>query len=165
MRALDLDAEILRGDSAAGFELGMHVSEVDDIVNSAASLHRRPSVAELQANSGVLVVRNSFNAVTTVFFGDDQVRLAFNAEGRLFCIFLFKGYRGAYRQSIRIGTPLRLANAEHLLLFDEGDEMSYIDDGSGEILPGIAFIGRCSPLEADPDQPIFGFCVHDWSKQ
>jgi len=165
MRALDLDAEILSGDSAAGFQLGMHVSEIDHIVNNAAVLYRSPNVAELHANSGVLVVRDPSNAVTTVFFGDDEVRLCFNAKGRLYCIFLFTGYRGAYRHCIHIGTPLKQANAQHRLLFDDGDEMSYIDNGSGEIMPGIAFVGTSCALEADPEQPISGFCVHDWSQQ
>lgn len=165
MRSLDLDAEILSGDSAAGFKLGMHVSEIDAIINSAAVLHRSPSVAELHANSGVLVVIAPSNAAKAVFFGDDKVRLVFNAEGRLYCIFLFNGYRGAYRQSIRIGTPLKQANALHQLLFDDGDEMSYVDNGDGEILPGIAFGGSSVALEADSEQTISCFCVHDWSQQ
>jgi hypothetical protein len=134
-------------------------------LSSATVLHRSPNVAELHANSGVLVVRGPSNAVTAVFFGEDVVRLGFNAQGRLYFIFLFNGYRGAYRQSIRIGTPLKHADAQHRLLFDDGDEMSYIDNGNGEILPGIAFVGSSSALEADPEQPISGFCVHDWSQQ
>lgn len=165
MRSLDLDAEIISGDSAAGFELGMQVSEIENLVRNATAFHRLPNVAELRANSGVIVVRGPSNEITAVFFGDDEVRLAFNAEGRLYCIFLFTGYRGAYLQNIRIGTSLKQANLQHPLLFDEGDEMSYIDNGSGEILPGIAFIGRSCALEADPEQPISGFCVHDWSNQ
>lgn len=165
MRALDLDAEILSGTSAAGFELGMDVAEIDEIVGKGTVLHRSPNVAELHANSGVLFVRGSLNEIRSVFFGDDKVRLCFNAQGRLFCIFMFEGYRGAYRQKLCIGSPLAEANAEHQLLFDDGDEMSYIDDGKGEIVPGIAFSGTSCALEADPEQLISGFCVHDWSQQ
>jgi hypothetical protein len=165
MRALDLHAEILPGHSAAGFELGMHVNEIDAIVGAASVLHRSPTSKELRANSGALVVRSTSGAVSEVFFGDDQVRLAFNREGRLFCIFLFEGYCGFYRKDIQIGTPLMRANEEHSLLFDDGDEMSYIEDDNGDIVPGIAFCGRSCSLEDDPEQPISGFCVHDWSKK
>ncbi|RYG56573.1 MAG: hypothetical protein EON56_03880, partial [Alphaproteobacteria bacterium] len=154
MRFLDLNAEILPGHSAAGFELGMHVAEIDAIVSNASVLHRLPTNQELRENAGVLVVRSPPDVVEAVFFGDDQVRLAFNARGRLYCIFLFEGYRGFYRQTIQIGTLLRHANEEHALLFDDGDEMSYIANESGDIVPGIAFCGRSCALEVDPEQPI-----------
>lgn len=165
MRALNLHADILPGESAAGFELGMHISEIETIVRNASVLNRLPTNDELHVNVGALVVRSLSGLVEAVFFGDDQVRLAFNAKGRLCCIFLFNGYRGFYRQTIQIGTLLQRANEEHSLLFDDGDEMSYIESEGGDIVPGIAFCGRSCALEVDPDQPITGFCVHDWSQK
>ncbi len=124
-----------------------------------------PTNDELRANAGALVVRSPSGVVEAVYFGADQVRLVFNARGCLFCIFLFEGYRGFYRQKIQIGSPLRQAHEEHALLFDDGDEMSYVDNGDGDIVPGIAFCGSSCSLGVDPEQPISGFCVHDWSRR
>lgn len=165
MRALDIDAEILPGHSAGGFELGMNVAELREIVSDATVHTSFPANDELRTNFGAIVVRDSGGKVEAIVFGEDQVRLVFNAKGNLFCIFVFEGYRGTYQKTIRVGSPLKHANELHRLLFDDGDEMNYVEDESGDIVPGIAFCGTSCSLERDPEQPISGFCVHDWSQK
>ena len=165
MRTLDLQAEVIPKHSAAGFEIGMDVSEIGEIINGATILDQEVTVAALRQNQGVIAKRDSNGYIRTVFFGDDQVRLCFNAAGKLFCIFLFEGYRGTYLEAISVGSPMSSVQRLHSLLYDDGDEMCYIADEEENIVPGIAFAGSSCSLEDDPEQLVCGFCVHDWSIQ
>jgi hypothetical protein len=160
MRHLDLRASILPGLSAAGFAIGMDIDEIKEIVNEANIVDAPPKNSELQSNKSVIVVRKAGCKVSAVFFGNDQVRLCFNTQGKLFCIFLFEGYEGKYRDSITIGTQLQKVSELYPIEYDDGDEMCYVEN-----VPGIAFCGTCCALEVDPVQPVSGFCVHDWKLQ
>jgi hypothetical protein len=165
MRSLNLQAAIIPKLSAAGFDIGMDVSEIAEIINSATVIEQ-VTVAALRQNHGAIAVRGQDGRIRSVFFGDDQVRLSFNAAGKLFCIFLFEGYGGTYLETISVGSPMSSVQRLHPLLYDDGDEMCYIADADGNFVPGIAFAGSsCSSLEDDPEQLVYGFCVHDWSIQ
>ncbi|MYM30411.1 hypothetical protein GTP58_18935 [Duganella sp. CY15W] len=165
MRTLDLRAPIIPRLSAAGFEIGMDISEIAEIIKSATVLDHEVTVAALRQNQGVIARRNQVGRIQSVFFRDDQVRLSFNAAGKLFCIFLFEGYSGTYLESISVGSPMSSVQRLHPLLYDDGDEMCYIADVEGNIVPGIAFAGSSCSLVDDPEQLVWGFCVHDWSIQ
>lgn len=165
MRTLDLQAAIVPGLSAAGFEIGMDISEIAEILDGAIISDQEVTIAALRQNYGVVAKRDQDKRISSLIFGDDQVRLSFNASGKLFCIFLFEGYKGKYLEEISIGVPMSSVQRLHPLLYDGGDEMCYIADAEENIVPGIAFAGsRCS-LEVDPGQLVCGLCVHDWSIQ
>ncbi|WP_394513102.1 hypothetical protein [Roseateles sp. DXS20W] len=166
MRTLDLQAEIIPRHSAAGFEIGMDISEIAEIIRGATVLDQQVPVAALRQNRGVIAKRDLDGHIRAVFFGDDQVRLSFNAAGKLFCIFLFEGYSGSYMEAVSIGSPMSSVQRLHPLLYDDGDEMCYIADDEENSVPGIAFAGSSScSLEDDPEQFVCGFCVHDWTIQ
>lgn len=165
MRTLDLKAPIIPGHSAAGFEIGMDISEIAEIIKGATILEQEVTIAALRQNQGVIAKRSMDGSIRSVFFGNDQVRLSFNAAGKLFCIFLFEGYTGAYLEEISVGSAMSSVQRLHPLLYDDGDEMCYIADADGNYVPGIALAGASCSLEEDPGQLVCGFCVHDWSIQ
>jgi hypothetical protein len=164
MRTLDLRAAIIPRLSAAGFEIGMDISEIAEIIKSATIIQEVTNAA-LRQNQGVIAKQGQDGRIRSVFFGDDQVRLSFNASGKLFCIFLFEGYDGTYLEEISVGSHMSSVQRLHPLLYDDGDEMCYIADAEENIVPGIAFAGSSCSLEDDPGQLVWGFCVHDWSIQ
>src|SRR4051794_22335390 len=100
MSAVDLDAELIPGTSAAGWRIGVRLPECHELVWGATEVEYRPGVNLVDAvnrNAGVLVVRNTFplgSGNTAVVVGINVVRFSFNARGELFEVSVGEGYRG-----------------------------------------------------------------------
>jgi hypothetical protein len=167
MSAVDLDAELIPGEAAAGWRIGDCLADHGDRLRGAAVVEYRPGFHlndAISRNTGVLVVRNGFplgSGNTTVFFGTDIVRLDFNAAGELFCAWAFEGYRGRAFGRIRIGSSLEDVRALFPLFWDNGDEMYYPDrESSPEAPAGVAFCA--SSAAQSGSTPIYGISIHDW---
>lgn len=162
MTYLDMDAPIISGRSAAGFQLGMNAREIEPLLLIASISNSLPTPINAQLATGkTFVVTDPAGKIQTVFFGDN-VRLGFNEQGELYYIMLSGEYRGLYLQKFGMGTPLKDLHALHPLEFDDGDEVNYPE---GQLACGVSFGGNCSSLETDPEQVISCMTVHDWSRQ
>lgn len=167
MPAVDLDADLIPGTSAAGWRIGVRLTECGELLRGATDVEYRPGfnlVEAIDRNIGVLVVRNTFplrSGNTSVFYGPDVVRFNFNAAGTLFCIWAFEGYRGRAFGRIGIGSPIQEVQSMFPVFYDDGDEMYYPDQEKSPGVPsGIAFIA--GQEDAVKETPIIGVCVHDW---
>jgi len=162
MTHLDLDAPIISGQSAAGFQLGMNVRDIAALLSTAERSERLPTPINAHLSTGrTFVVTNAADEIRTVFFGE-HVRLGFNERDELYYILLSGEYRGLYLAKFGIGSPMKDLNELHPLEFDDGDEMNYPE---GQQACGVSFGGSCAPLETDPAQIIACITVHDWSRK
>ena len=161
---LDIDAAILPGKAAAGFEIGLSIDKVKADISSLIQWH--PSCGAslgqfIDATSGWLSsVWESGREV--LYFGKGQVELHFSAKGELYNIFVFDGYAGAVFGEIRVGDPLSLMLKHCPLEYDEADEMHYPAEDS--LIKGIAFYAEELPLAEAPNQVISIISVHNWAK-
>lgn len=167
MPAVDLDADLIPGTSAAGWQIGSRLSESAELLPAATEIEYRPDFdlnGAVNRNAGVLVVRNYFprgSEHTAVYFGADVVRLQFNAAGELFCVWVFEGYRGRAFGRIGIGSSLQEVRSLFALFYDSGDEVYYPDHESSPDAPtGIAFYA--SEQEHPGRTSIHGISIHDW---
>jgi hypothetical protein len=167
MPAVDLDADLIPGTSAAGWRLGVRLTECGELLRGATEVEYQPGfnlVEAIHRNIGVLVVRNYFpigSGNTAIFFGADIVRFDFNAVGALFCVWTFEGYRGRAFGRIGIGSTIQEVQSSFPVFYDDGDEMYYPDQEKSPGVPsGIAFVAY--PDDAVKETPVVGICVHDW---
>ena len=81
MPAVDLDADLIPGTSAAGWRIGVRLAECHELVRGATEVEYRPGlnlVDAIDRNAGVLVVRNTFplgSGNTAVVVGAEVVVL------------------------------------------------------------------------------------------
>lgn len=165
MPAVDLDADLIPGTSAAGWRIGIKLPECVELLRGATEVEYRLGFnlnEAIDRNVGVLVVRNCVNSGrTSVFFGADVVRFDFNAAGTLYCIWTFEGYRGRAFSRIGIGSPIQEVQSLFPVFYDDGDEMYYPDQEKSPGVPsGIGFVAF--PEDAVKETPVFGICIHDW---
>ncbi len=167
MPAVDLDADLIPGNSAAGWRIGIKLAECGELLRGATEVEYRPGfnlVEAIDRNVGVLVVRNDLplgSGNTGVFFGPDVVRFDFNAAGRLYCIWAFQGYRGRAFGRIGIGSLIQEVQSLFPVFYDDGDEMYYPDQEKSPGVPsGIGFVAF--PEDAVKETPVVGVCIHDW---
>lgn len=168
-----LDAELIPGKSAAGFQIGKKISDYPLLIKQAKKVELDPGVRLfdiINDSDGVLyhsVLNPEFDWETkyiSFFYKNDIVRLNFNTKEVLYAIWIFEGYQGKFNETIGIGSPLREVEKLFDLVYEEGDEMYYPDDEKNPNVPdGIAFM----TAENDDGSPgkgdITGFCVHNWN--
>ncbi|MBG6079144.1 hypothetical protein [Rubrivivax gelatinosus] len=163
---LDLHAPIEPASSAAGFRIGQRFSDLNAAFVGAHVVEYYEGFnlnRALNENTGVLVVsRFGVGAGCSVYFGPQTVRLVFSDNKVLGCIYLFDGYLGVYRGT-PIGAPLSSISAVEPISFDEGDEMYYRVDPSGEYLQGLSIVAAKANFVEHERTLIHGYCVHDWS--
>lgn len=163
---LDLRAPIIPGTSAAGFNIGMEIEALSDMLASARCIHYHPGFNLVQAirqNEEVLYVRGFvIDEGASIHFGPDTVRLTFNTHGKLSSIYLFSGYLGHYGKAA-IGSPLSLIAESVPLIYDDGDDMYYPTDELGSCIPGLAIVAAAVDPALYPITAVQGFCVHNWS--
>lgn len=166
MYALDLHAPIIPCRLAAGFDIGMEIEALSDILASARAIHYHPGFNLAQAirqNEGMFYVRGIVNNEgPSIHFGPDTVRLTFNTHGKLSSIYLFSGYLGRYGNAA-IGSPLSLIAESAPLTYDDGDDMYYPTDELGSCMPGLAIVAAAANPALYSHTAVQGFCVHDWS--
>jgi hypothetical protein len=167
MPAVDLDADLIPGTSAAGWQIGARLAECGALLHDATEVEYLPGfhlVDAINANVGVLLVRNYFplgSGHAAVFFGASVVEFGFNAAGELFSISVSKGYRGRAFSRIGIGSSVEEVRSLFPVFYDAGDEMYYPDQ---ELSPGApSGISFCAgEVEQSGGTPILAICVHDW---
>jgi len=165
MSAVDLAARIIPGESAAGFQLGLRLADMDAEVTSARKWGAGDGSlsAAIFSSSDWLVVDAADlgqRGEIRIYYGNGAVELHFSAAGVLYEVSVFSGYEGRFLDEIAIGGDAAKVREVAELFFDEGDEMYYPEDGSG--FNGIAFL-----IEEDDGgagvESIAGISVHDWS--
>ena len=165
---LDLNAEILPGKSAAGFYIGMSINEIGHIIKEAEIIEyfQGFNLVEKIFNTNRYFLLKHFtnDKGGSLYFGNGMLRLEFNNSSRLYCIYVYKGYQGNYK-SIKIGSSLNDLRKKDALQYDEGDEMHYRIDSEQEYIPGLAIIALGDEDDNSNDDPIEGFCIHDWDIQ
>lgn len=164
MHLINFYAPVLSGKSAAGFEIGMDIVDLSQILGSGRSVTYQPGfnlVHAIRGNRGVLCVRGLGDG-TVIYFGPSTVRLSFSNAGILGCIYVNNGYIGGYN-GVKIGDALSSISTREPLQFDAGDEMYYRVDEEDEYKPGLAVVAKEVPPEEFSSTGVSGFCVHDWS--
>ena len=158
MNTVDLHADIVPGEGAAGFQLGVHLTQARSIFARAvrwdsAQGALREAVAQcdgwLQAPASSYGERQG----PSFYYQRGAVELHFNGQGMLATIALFKGYAGALFGKVRIGDELAAVTGFCDVIFDEDEDMHYPKDSA---ITGLAFGAEFEPLERAPSQRIFG---------
>lgn len=162
----DLNAPIIAGQAAAGFNIGGHIQDYETAFAGSRVLQYKNGfnfVQEIEQNSGVLRIEGFENTEgPSIYYGPDTIRLVFTSSGLLGCIYVFSGYMGTYGQA-RINAPLSSVSQIEPLEYDSGDEMYYRVDENGDYISGLAIVAmEVSPPE-HANTPILGFSIHDWS--
>ena len=166
MQALDLDADLIPGTSAAGWRIGLRLAECDALLQGSTEIDYQPGfhlVHAINGNAGVLVVRNypQGSGHTVVFYGANVVKFGFNAREELFEVSVWEGYRGRAFGRIGIGSSVEEVKSLFPVFFDGGDEMYYPDQQLSASVPsGIGF--HASEVEHPGGTPILAISVHDW---
>ena len=71
---------------------------------------------------------------------------------------------GSYK-NIKIGASLKSLREKEALQYDESDDMHYRVGQDGEYITGLAVIALGDEEDSTNDDPIEGYCIHNWSKQ
>ena len=160
---LNLDAPILPGISAAGFELGQHLSQVMARLGDLRQWTGTPPLMEaIQSTTGwILVPRslitNGMQLGCSLHSASGIVELQFDSLERLFDISVFPGYNGTLFGVIKVGSSLKSVQTHIKTAYDFGDELHYpVPD---EKTKGIAFYASEDALEKSPEQIITGISV------
>ncbi|HEX8916462.1 MAG TPA: hypothetical protein VF796_29190, partial [Humisphaera sp.] len=166
-QGFDPDAPLIPGISAAGWRIGTGLGECGPLLHGAIEVEYQPGfhlVNALNANDGVLVVRNYFplgSGHTAIFVGADVGEFHFNGRDELFEVAVGKGYRGRAFGRIGVGSRLEEVRSLFPVFYDSGDEMYYPDsEVAPDAPPGIAFLATET---AEPSgTPILAISIHDW---
>ena len=165
---LDLNAEIVAGESAAGFYIGMNIHEIDHLLKDAEVIEYFQGfnlVQKINETTGYFFLKH-FNddAGGSLCYGNGILRLDFNSSSELYCIYVYRGYLGSYK-NIKIGASLNSLREKEALQYDESDDMHYRVGQDGEYITGLAVIALGDEEDSANDDPIEGYCIHNWSKQ
>ncbi len=163
--SFDLDAPIIPKTSAAGFSLGQRLEEMEHLLPLSKVEKVQSGFNAVQAsqeNSGLLYLQ--FDGWSSLEYQHQTVRLSFNSNGELSCIWLFAGYRGNFLEKVGIGSSVHDLKNLMPIFYDDGDEMFYPDwEGHQDLPHGIAFVAAEHP-EKNSDWIIHGFSVHDYKR-
>ncbi|MGB3206863.1 MAG: hypothetical protein WBB28_17915 [Crinalium sp.] len=167
MCKLNLDEAIVPGISAAGFKIGDCLENMKDIVSSATTIDLQQPInfnKELADSQGWILIPGRWEENiyynTSLYYKDRWVWLVFNTKGILYAIYTFEEYQGKLFDRIKIGSMLSETSEFFSVEYDSGDEIHYPSEESG--IKGIGVIAAEMPLEEDPTQRIYGFCIHNW---
>jgi len=166
----DLDASLIPGVSAAGFELGESISTVVKKIGAVSWYESDSSVDNVLAqNSSWVGLRlkcgSAIELDETVFsyvYLNETISLYFEGGGRLYRVAVGKGYRGSFN-GIKPGDDLRPPDGGFDILFNDMDD-DFLLVKDEKILEGISFVTdyRAS-LEHAPEQAIQFISIHNWS--
>lgn len=162
MNTVDLYADIVPGERAAGFQLGAHLTHMRSIFARVLRWNGtlgplREAVARcddwLQAPA---LSGNGERSGQSFYYQRGAVELHFDGHGTLVTIAMFGGYRGTLFGKIRVGDELSNVTDFCDLFFDEDEDMHY---PTGSATTGLAFGAEFEPLEKAPSQRIFGIYI------
>ncbi len=164
MNVINLFADIIPGKSAAGFELGMHFSQIEEIFVTAKPWSKQ----ELQLGQAILnepgwlyvsasELGNENSKGGTYYYGSGAVELHFNSNKYLDWIAVSAGYGGKLMGNVGVGDKLKNVADILDLIYDDVDELHIPADESS--IKGIMFQADEAPLELSPDQNILRIIV------
>lgn len=163
MSTIDLHADIIPGDSAAGFQLGVHLTQVRSIFARAVRWDRTSgplfeAVAQCDGwlMASVAPVSHGERQGLSFHYGRGAVELQFDEHGTLSTIAVFNGYAGTLFGKIHIGDELAGVTEFCELFFDESEDMHYPTDSA---VTGVAFGAEFEPLACAPSQRIFAIFI------
>ncbi len=163
---IDIDADIVPGDRAAGFRLGQ---SYENVRGSILGIHAWDP-ASGQGLSGAIRAESSWLSVLksdlgdaagvgrVLYYANGMVELHFDDRDFLDGISVFEGYRGLLWGRIKVGDELSKVDAECRLEYDEGDEMHYPADDCN--MGGVAFLAEECSLGDAPNQLILGISIY-----
>lgn len=163
MNIVNLNADIIPGESAAGFVLGAHLTQVRSIFARVTRWdHRHDTLREAVAKcdgwlqtSGA-AMSDGTRQGPSFFYRHGAVELHFDEEGVLTTIAVFKGYAGALFGRIRVGDELAGVTEFCELVFSQDEDMHYPADSA---ITGVGFGAEFEPLVRAPSQRIFGIYI------
>lgn len=162
MNTVDLHADILPGEGAAGFHLGVHLTQARSIFARVVrwdSAHGPLREAVAQCDGWLRAPAASSHGERqgpSFYYQRGAVELHFNDEGVLATIAVFNGYAGAVFGKVRIGDELAAVTGFCEVVFDEDEDMHYPKDGA---ITGLGFGAEFEPLARAPSQRIFGIYI------
>ena len=103
---LDLNAEIVAGESAAGFYIGMNIHEIDHLLKDAEVIEYFQGfnlVQKINETTGYFFLKH-FNddAGGSLYYGNGILRLDFNSSSELYCIYVSEA-TWAVTRTLRLG--------------------------------------------------------------
>lgn len=163
----DLNAAIIPGNSAGGFEIGMHMTDVLENISNVCDWDTSQQISEaIKTADGWLRAFASLESNSksggVLFSPGGKVELRFNSQNELYRIDVLDGYAGKLFDVPFMGR--RLSDLQKFIPteYDFGDELHYPKTESG--VEGIAFYTNGRSLSADPEQIICGVSVFDSSQ-
>lgn len=167
MLGVDLFAEIIPGRSAAGFELGMDVGDIGDVVNQARHWKRSDGQLGLAvlhepgwlfASLPEISGKESSDLGGIYFYGSGAVEMKFNSSGVLEWIAVGEGYKGKLMGVVGVGDKLQQVVNIFDLVYDDVEELHFPIDESN--ISGIMFQAEEVALEKLPDQAIHRIIIN-----
>jgi hypothetical protein len=161
---LNLSAPITPGISAAGYSIGSHLSEYQELLPALVIDTAKKPFSQLLKESKDWIFFNSKGG-RRYFYCDRLIYLAFNSSHIIYNIAVFSGYSGKAFDKISIGSKLSELKNILDLEYDDGDEAYYPLDST--ITKGISF-STGTPFEASDftdKQLILAISIHDWTLQ
>ena len=162
----DMDADLNPEVSAAGFQLGVTLSSVMELIGPVVWYEDSSEIHEvLDKNSGWIGVKRKLGRQGTdavnLTFKNSCVQLVFDQRETLYQIVVGGEYAGAFA-GVRVGDDLLALQADFEIDFNDMDDEFLILDQGGYI-SGISFVTdyRASLLHA-PNQIIKRISVHNW---
>jgi hypothetical protein len=161
MYELNLNEPIIPGVSAAGFKIGSHLTDMQNILDVALVVDLCEPInfnKKLAQSQGWIFAKE--RDCSSLYYKNRFVRLDFSSRGILYAIYVFNGYEGSLFDKLSIGSYLLEITEFFEVNYDDGDEMHYPIKSSA--ICGISFCAAELPLYEDTNQQIIGFCVHNW---
>ncbi|WP_156174845.1 hypothetical protein [Pseudomonas syringae pv. coryli] len=165
----DLEADLVPGLSAAGFELGSSLEGILKKIGQVTWYDSKSTTYELlENNTGWLGIREEIrfkehgDFVNYLFFKNRLLKLAFMNGTSLYNINVGIGYSGNF-EGVRPGLELGSIKSPLLIEFNEFDDDFLILNGE-TVIDGISLLTDYrAPLENAPKQKIEYVSIHNWA--
>ncbi|RSZ55888.1 hypothetical protein HF313_16045 [Massilia atriviolacea] len=158
MNIVNLNADIIPGQGAAGFQLGVHLTQVRSIFERVTRWDSKRQAlrdAVAQCDGWLMAPATSSNdgrQGQSFYYRRGAVELHFDEHGTLSTIAVFDGYAGALFGKIHVGDELAGVTEFCDVMFDEDEDMHYPRDSA---IAGLGFGAEFEALEKAPSQRIF----------
>jgi hypothetical protein len=167
MHKINLHSDIIPGKSAAGLDLGINFSEINDLITNPIQWKREDGQVQsviLNESGWIFVPTRTNNASPDspltngrYYYNFGSIELNFNSSGDLVLIALSNKYQGLFLNSIGIGDKLAKVEDFFKLTYDDIEELHYPSVNSE--ISGIIFQAEECSLEESPNQDIYRIIV------
>lgn len=135
----DMSAPAKIGESLAGLNLGMNLSDFSSYINKVIDGNVLPwGTYLIQDIHNVILYKVESKKGYIIYYNPLNIELGFDENQKLFLIQVAEGYSG---KLLSDGTTIgsRIADIEYKLYFDDTDDVYYLFDDTEEIIEGIKF--------------------------